>query len=91
MHTGIAGVTRTPELVIDGAESELLAGATVNMLDQFDISPDPKLQAAMALVVAAGTVYAPRVVAIKMRKARDKKAKAETLDNVTTFGPVANV
>ncbi len=87
LHAGVAGISKTPELVIDNAESDLLAGATVNLLDQFDITPDPKTQAAIALVVAAGTVYGPRVVAIKMRAASEKRKKGVTIDaeNVVDF------
>ncbi len=87
MHTGVAAISTTPELAIDKAESDLLADATVNLLKEFDITPDPKLQAAVALVVAAGTVYAPRVVTIKMRKARERAAEKQKYD-VSGTGPI---
>lgn len=87
MHTGVAAIASTPELAIDKAESDLLSGATVNLLEQFDITPDPKLQAAVALVVAAATVYAPRVISIKMRKSKEARDKAQRYD-VSGTGPI---
>jgi hypothetical protein len=67
LHMGIASATSAPEMAIDKAEGDMLAKATVNLLDQFDITPDPKMQAVAGLVIAAGSVYGPRVYLIRER------------------------
>jgi len=73
VHAGLAAVTDTPEIAIDNDEGEMLAKASANVLAQFDIAPDPKTQAIIGLVMACGAVYAPRYMAIKMRKAQQEK------------------
>ncbi len=72
---GIANITGTPELMIDQEEGKLLAQATANLLEQFDLKPDPKIQAVIGLVMAAGTVYGPRAYMIRVRKAQEAKEK----------------
>ena len=72
---GIANITATPELVIDADESKLLANATANLLEQFDLKPDPKIQAVIGLVMAAGTVYGPRAYMIRVRKLQEAAEK----------------
>lgn len=75
VHMGIANITGTPELVIDADESKLLANATANLLEQFDLKPDPKIQAVIGLVMAAGTVYGPRAYMIRVRKLQETQEK----------------
>ena len=79
VHTTLAAATKTPEMVLDKTESDLLANATVELGKQYDVQLDPKMQAAVALIGAAGLVYGPRVIAIKVRKAGERKAKAAQL------------
>jgi hypothetical protein len=62
-------------MMIDESEAEYLAKATANVLDQFDLKPDPKTQAIVGLVIAAGTVYGPRVYMIKSRHAAEGQAR----------------
>lgn len=54
----------------------MLAAASANVMEEFDLKPDPKTQAIIGLVIAAGTVYGPRVVMIQMRKASERREKA---------------
>jgi len=75
VHVGLAGVTENPELVIDQDEGLLLANATANVLEQFDLKPDPKTQAIIGLLMAAGTVYGPRAFMIKQRRAQQAREK----------------
>jgi hypothetical protein len=77
VHMGIAAATKTPEMSLDKEESDLLANATVNVLEQFDIRPDPKTEAIFGLIVAAGTVYGPRAYSIQARRARERRAKKD--------------
>lgn len=76
VHLGIAGATNTPELAIDKDEGDLLAKASANLMSEFDLTPDPKTQAIVGLVMAAATVYGPRAVMIRARKAQEKQEKS---------------
>jgi hypothetical protein len=78
LHTGIATATKTPEIALDKEESDLLADAAANIMAEFDVTPDPKTQAIVAGIVACATVYGPRVVSIRMRKAAEKAASEES-------------
>lgn len=53
----------------------MLANASANVLEQFDLKPDPKTQAIVGLIIAAGTVYGPRAYMITARKAQEKRAR----------------
>lgn len=68
LHLGISAATKTPEMALDQSEADLLAEATVNVLREFDIKPDPKVEAVFGLIIAAGTVYGPRFYLVKMRQ-----------------------
>lgn len=70
-------------MAIDEQEGLILATATANLLAQFDIAPDPKTQAIIGMIMAAGTVYGPRVYLINVRKAQEK---AERKANVKGDG-----
>lgn len=76
-HTGIAVATKCPEFELDKEESDYLAKSSANVLEQFDITPDPKTQAIIGLIIALGTVYAPRYIMISARMKAEKKAKQE--------------
>jgi hypothetical protein len=54
----------------------MLAAATANVMEEFDLKPDPKTQAIIGLVIAAGTVYGPRMVLIQMRRAQEQRERA---------------
>jgi hypothetical protein len=53
----------------------MLANAAANVLAQFDIAPDPKTQALIGLILAAGAVYAPRVVVYRARMAQERQER----------------
>jgi hypothetical protein len=72
--------------VIDEAEGRMLAEASANVMEQFDLKPDPKTQAIIGLVMAAGTVYGPRAVIIQMRKAQERTEKRAGADGTGTAG-----
>jgi hypothetical protein len=82
IHTGIAGVTGVQELVIDKSEGDMLAHASANVLAQFDITPDPKTQAIIGMIMACGAVYGPRAFAYRMRKAHEKAAETDGVASV---------
>jgi hypothetical protein len=77
LHAGISTATKTPEIAIDSDDANTLAKATANVLAEFDITPDPKVAAIVGLVVAAGTVYGPMAVSIRMRKDAERKQRIQ--------------
>lgn len=77
LHAGISTATKTPEIAIDNDDATTLAKATANVLAEFDITPDPKVAAIVGLVVAAGTVYGPMAVSIRMRKDAERKQRIQ--------------
>lgn len=68
LHIGIAGATKSPEMILEDTEAESLAKATANVLEQFDIKPDPKIEAIVGLVMVSATIYGPRVYNIRERR-----------------------
>jgi len=74
----LAGATSTPELVLDDDEAKGLATATVNVLDLYDIRPDPKVEAVVSLIAVTIATYAPRAIAIRMRREQEKQEKKGT-------------
>lgn len=79
IHVGIASVTKTPEIALDDKEAESLAAATANVLTEFDIRPDPKIEAVIGLVTVAGMIYGPRIYLIKERKKAEREADEKPL------------
>lgn len=73
VHLGIASATKTPELSLDESEAESLAKATANVLEQFDIRPDPKIEAVVGLVTTASVIYGSKYYMIRQRKKEEKE------------------
>jgi hypothetical protein len=67
LHMGIAGATKSPELILTDDESKALAAATANVMQEFDIRPSPKAEAIVGLVITAGGIYGPRAYFIRER------------------------
>lgn len=87
VHAGIASATKVPELSIEEDEAKVLATAVASVLEEFDIQPDPKVQAIVGLVVAAGSIYGPRMYLIRERKKAQRKVKEKPAE-VINFGPI---
>lgn len=75
LHIGIASATRTPEMALQDDEAKSLAGATAEVLQQFDIRPDPRIEAVVGLCIVAGGIYAPRIYMIRERHKEEAAAK----------------
>lgn len=73
VHLGIASASKTPELNLDQGEADSLAMATANVLEQFDIRPDPRIEAIVGLVTTAGIVYGPKIYLIRERKKEERE------------------
>ncbi len=87
VHAGIASATKVPELSIEDDEAKVLATAVASVLEEFDIQPDPKVQAIVGLVIAAGSIYGPRVYLIRERQKEQRRVKNKPAD-IVQFGPV---
>jgi hypothetical protein len=82
---GLAGVTGIPEIELEKDDAELLANATVPVLEQFDFAPDPRFVAVFGLVMATGKVYGPKVISYKMRTAAERDAKMKRAGQGSTI------
>lgn len=67
VHLGISKATQIPEIELDDEDAHNLGEATVNVLNEFDIRPDPKIEAIFGLIVAAGSIYAPKYILYRKR------------------------
>lgn len=75
LHVGIAAATKTPEMVLEDVEAKALANATAEVLAQFDIRPDPRIEAVIGLCVVAGGIYGPRAYLIRERRKEEANAR----------------
>lgn len=73
IHAGLADTLKAPELKLEDTEGEGLAAAVANVLSEFDITPDPKIQAIVGLVMVAGAIYGPRAYLINERMKATKQ------------------
>lgn len=67
IHTALAAITKIPEIALSEPEAETLAKAMANVAQYYPVAIDAKTQAWMALVMTAGTMYAPRFIAYTVR------------------------
>lgn len=73
VHAGLASFTKVKELEIDTDESQTLAKAVDNVLQHFEVAPDPKIQALIGLIVVAAGIYGPRFYLYNERVKSEKK------------------
>lgn len=73
VHAGLASVTKSPELMLTEDEAKTLANASVNVLQHFDITPDPKTEAIVALVMCGATIYGTKIYNINERKKKERE------------------
>lgn len=70
-----AALLRTPELMLDQPEANMLAQNTANVLRHY---PSVQMPAQMvdwvALMMAAGTIYGPRMIAIRNNRMAARRA-----------------
>lgn len=69
----MAAMTQTPELILDGEEAQGLAESGLTLAAMYDITPDPKLQAAILFAGQVGMIYGTRFVAIRSRKSQERE------------------
>jgi len=75
VHMGIAKFTECKHFELEKKESDNLAGALVNVMEQFDITPDPKWTAVTGLITTSAMIYGPRIVLYRLEAEDKRKAK----------------
>ncbi len=83
VHAGLAATLKTPEIALEPDESKALAHGVTNVLEQFDIRPDPKVEAVVGLIIAASSIYGPKVYLYRERK---KAERAELIQKAKDSG-----
>jgi len=87
VHAGVASMTKIKEFEIERTEARVLAEATANVLVEFDITPDPKVQAIVGLVMAAGSVYGPRLY-LHRERMKEERRKSKSAHIVGMNGEI---
>lgn len=77
-HLGLSGIV--PELALEKDDADLLANASVPVLEQFDFAPDPRFVAVFGLFAAMGKVYGPKYVLYRLRKENERAEKAKPVN-----------
>lgn len=87
VHMGLASFTGFDKFALEKKEADTLAASVANVMEQFDMTPDPKFTAVVGLVTTGAMIYGPRVYLYKEHKAaKDKEKKTETPpSNVSQF------
>jgi len=78
VHFSLASLTGYETLALDDKESQSLAKATVNLAEQFEYKPNPKLEAMFSFAAVSASIYGPRIVLIKMEQSEKRKVKLAT-------------
>ena len=79
----VSALFKAPEFGCNDAESTALAGALANVLEQFDIRPDPKVEAIFGLIMVSATIFGPKAYLYNQRiKEARKETKEPTFDFV---------
>lgn len=75
IHLALSAVAKTPELALDQAEAHELAKAAAAVQSFYSTVIDPKIMAWGQLIIVAGSIYAPRLIAVSVRIKKEKAAK----------------
>lgn len=86
VHVGISGLTKTPELVLEPSEADMLAKPLSQIMDEFGIKPDPRFELALSMIAATSMVYGPRVFNIQKRLKEERAARAPRAGGATVVG-----
>lgn len=79
IHSGLAAIAKDETWELDEIEARKLASACDELASYYNIAPSEEVRVWLNFAGAAGSIYAPRFVAIAANKKRAKeKAKAES-------------
>lgn len=68
IHCTLANVLHIPELEMGADEAGNVVAASIDVLSQYDLTPDPKTVAWLNLTMVLATVYGTRVMAFNARQ-----------------------
>lgn len=84
VHMGIAAIVKYDGFALEKSEADALGVSLANVMEQFDITPDPRFTAVAGLVTTASMIYGPRaylyrehVKAIKKKQREEQKQAQE--------------
>lgn len=83
IHTGLAVVTKSPEMLIDKSEATDVVNSGTELLEFYDLNPDPKTVAWLNFLGTMGMVYGTRVMAISNRPKEAKKNVENKVVNIS--------
>jgi len=79
VHMGIAAFTKFDGFALEKSEADGLGSSLANVMEQFDITPDPRFTAVAGLVTTASMIYGPRVYLYREHVKAEKKKAREKL------------
>lgn len=75
IHAGLSQALKSPELALYDAEAENLGAAIVHLSSQYGGKIDPKAEAWLRMTIVAASVYAPRMIQMRERQAKENREK----------------
>lgn len=71
----VAKATKIDELELDETEAKLLSEAVAEVASHYHYKVDPKVVAWVGLMGVCGSIYGPRLLAIKLRRQMENEKK----------------
>jgi hypothetical protein len=78
----LAGVTQTPELLLDQDEAKRLAHASASVAAFYNVEASAKALAWTNLAMTAGAIYGTRLLAIRMRTKSEQPQRSATVTEI---------
>ena len=87
VHAGLANFMKFEYMALDENECNDLSSSIVNVMDQFEFTPDPRYTAVVGLISTASMIYAPRYILYRnmQRNKKKKTDKPVTENNIADF------
>lgn len=85
VHMGIASFTKFDGFALSDTESVNLSKSVVNVMEQFDVTVDPRFSAIAGLVTTAGMIYGPRFYLYSEFRKEEKKKKQQEVAETSTM------
>lgn len=85
IHSGIASVSKLPELELDEEEARKVAVACDELARFYDVAPSAEVKLWLNFAGTMGAVYAPRIIAISIRRKRERSAPPAPKPTVVPF------
>lgn len=89
VHAGIATMTKTPELGLQGDDAHNLAVPLAELASMYNVPMTKEMRVFGMLLIALATVYTPKVMAISQRVKTDRASRQKRPQSATsTAGPM---